>query len=252
MASLAQGRRFASPEVRNVVLTRLGQLSGIAFTIAALLLLVALASYNPHDPSLNTATSRPATNWAGPPGALCADVLLQGFGAAAVLPSLAMLAWGFRIATRRPLRLAVRLLCTILALPVLAAALATVPGPAWPTAAGPGGALGRMLADYAGRMGYGLLGPAGTALVLGTGVVLALILVVLSLGLSAGEWRAAGQARWAQPAVRCEAAGTWPGCLPAWVRASPVLDNWLRGRPNACCIPRPKPRCPRSQSLRSQ
>jgi len=193
MASLAQGRRFASPEVRNVVLTRLGQLSGIAFTIAALLLLVALASYNPHDPSLNTATSRPATNWAGPPGALCADVLLQGFGAAAVLPSLAMLAWGFRIATRRPLRLAVRLLCTILALPVLAAALATVQGPAWPTAAGLGGALGRMLADYAGRMGFGLLGPAGTALVLGTGMVLALLLVVLSLGLSAGEWRAAGQ-----------------------------------------------------------
>ncbi len=193
MASLAQDRRFASPEVRNVVLARLGQLGGIAFAICALALLVALASYNPHDPSLNTATSRPATNLAGPLGAVSADVLLQGFGVAAALPSLAMLAWGFRTATRRPLRLVVRLLCTVLALPVLAAALAAVPVPAWPTTAGPGGAIGRMLADQAERMGYGLLGPTGAALVLFVGVALALILVVLSLGLSAGEWRAAGQ-----------------------------------------------------------
>ena len=193
MATLAEDRRFASPEVRNVVLARLGQLGGIAFAICALALLVALASYNPHDPSLNTATSRPATNLAGLPGAMSADVLLQGFGAAAALPSLAMLAWGFRTATRRPLRLMVRLLCTVLAMPMLAAALAAAPVPSWPTVAGPGGAIGRMLADHAGRMGHGLLGPTGAALVLVLGVALALVLVVLSLGLSAGEWRAAGQ-----------------------------------------------------------
>jgi len=192
MATLAQGRRFASPEVRNVVLARLGQLGGIGFAVGAILLMVALASYNPHDPSLNTATSRPATNLAGLIGAMSADVLLQGFGVAAVLPSLAMLAWGFRTATRRPLRLVTRLFCTALALPVAAAALTMVPAPAWPTAAGPGGAMGRLIADQAGRMGHGLLGPAGAALVVAMGASLALILVVLSLGLSAGEWRAAG------------------------------------------------------------
>ena len=192
MATLAQDRRFASQEVRDVVLARLGQLGGIALALGALTLLVALASYNPHDPSLNTATSQRATNLAGLPGAMAADALLQGFGAAAVLPSLAMLAWAFRAATRRPLRLLVRLFCTVLALPGLAAVLAELPLRTWPTAAGSGGAVGRVLADHAGRMGYGLLGPTGAGLVLVTGTVLALILVVLSLGLSAGEWRAAG------------------------------------------------------------
>ena len=192
MATLAQDRRFASQEVRDVISARLGQLGGIALALAALALLVALASYNPHDPSLNTATSQRATNLAGLPGAMAADALLQYFGAAAVLPSLAMLAWAFRAATRRPLRLLVRLFCTLLALPGLAAVLAELPLRTWPTAAGSGGAVGRVLADHAGRMGYGLLGPTGAGLVLVTGTVLALILVVLSLGLSAGEWRAAG------------------------------------------------------------
>ena len=172
---------------------RVGQLGGIVFAIVAILLLVALASYNPHDPSLNTATSRPATNLAGTPGAVFADAMLQGFGAAALLPSLALLAWGFRTATGRPLRLLIRVVCTVLALPVAAAALAGVPGPAWPTASGLGGAFGRMLADQAGRMGQGLLGPAGGVAVLVAGTVLALLLLVLSLGLSAGEWRAAAQ-----------------------------------------------------------
>ncbi len=193
MASIAQGRRFASPEVRNILLARIGQLGGIAFAIGALLLLVALASYNPHDPSLNTATSRPPTNLAGLPGAVAADVLLQCFGMAAALPVLAMLVWSFRTATRRPLRLTIRLLCTLLALPVLAAVLAAVPELSWPTPAGTGGAIGHMLAEHALRLGHGLLGAAGIVLVQTTGVVLALVLVVSSLGLSAGEWRAAGQ-----------------------------------------------------------
>ena len=193
MASIAQGRRFASPEVRGIVLARLGQLGGIAFAIGALLLLVALASYNPHDPSLNTATSRAPTNLAGVPGAVAADVLLQCFGAAALLLVLALLAWSFRTATRRPLRLTARLLFTLLALPALAAVLAAAPGPSWPTAAGLGGAIGHLLAESAARMGNGLLGTVGTLMVQAAGLALALLLVVLSLGLSAGEWRAAGQ-----------------------------------------------------------
>jgi len=193
MASIAQGRRFASPEVRNILLARLGHLGGIAFAVGALLLLVALASYNPHDPSLNTATSRPATNLAGLPGAMVADVLLQCFGLAAALPILSLLAWAFRTATRRPLRLTVRLLCTVLAVPVLAAVLAAVPVASFPTAAGLGGATGHMLAERTDQMGHALLGVAGTVLVQTAALVLAVLLVVLSLGLSAGEWRAAGQ-----------------------------------------------------------
>jgi len=196
MSASLQSRRFASPEIQALVRTRLAQLGGLALALAALLLLLALGSYNPHDPSFNTATSQPSRNLAGLAGAACADLLLQGFGVASALPSLAMLAWAFRIATGRPLRFTVRLLCTLAALPAAAAVLAAAAGPlrlpAWPTTAGLGGAVGGALADEAGAMGSGLLGPAGAALVLGAGVVLALLLIVLALGLTAGEWRAAG------------------------------------------------------------
>ncbi len=226
MATLAQNRRFASPEVRNVVSARLGQLGGIAFAACALALLVALASYNPHDPSLNTATSRSATNLAGLPGATAADALLQGFGAAAVLPSVAMLAWGFRLATRRPLRLVVRLLCTLLAIPVLAGAFAAMPSPAWPTAAGPGGAIGRILADHARRMGQGLLGPTGVVLVLIAGTMLAMILVVLSLGLSTGEWRAAGQGAMGAARGSVRGGGRAAGLLARMGARVAVAGRW--------------------------
>ncbi len=225
MASIAQGRRFASPEVRNILSTRLGQLGGLGFAVGALLLLVALVSYNPHDPSLNTATPRSASNLAGLPGALVADVLLQGFGAAALLPSLAMLAWGFRTATRRPLRLTIRLLCTLLALPALAAVLAVVPGPTWPTTAGLGGAVGQMLNDTVVRMGHGLLGTVGVMLAQGLGTMLALILVILSLGLSALEWRIAGRGAMGAARVSVRGGGHAAGVL---ARAGSYTANAVR------------------------
>ncbi len=199
MATALQARRFASPEINALIRTRLAQLGGLALALCAMLLLAALASYNPHDPSLNTATSQPARNLAGVPGAMVADLLLQGIGAAAALPGLAMLAWAFRTVTGMPLRLGLRLACTLLALPVVAAVLAAAaeaPGlrmaAAWPTTAGLGGAVGSAIAAYAANTGYGLLGQAGAMVMLGLGGLLALVLVVLGLGLTAGEWRAAG------------------------------------------------------------
>ena len=71
-----------------------------------------------------------------------ASELLQWFGAAGVLPALAMLAWAWRItANRRHDRegggMVIRVVGLLLALPVLAAVLAGLPGPhgqplAWP------------------------------------------------------------------------------------------------------------------------
>ena len=193
MATLAQPRRFASPEVRGLILARLGQLGALGFAAAAVLLGMALASYNPHDPSLNTSTVRAATNLAGRPGAAIADAMLQGFGAAAGLPIAALLAWAWRSATGRPLRLLTRVICTVLALPVLSAALAAWPGPAtWPTAAGTGGAFGTLLANTAAAMGHGVLGAPGGVAVMIAGLTLLTILLILALGLTAGDVRSAG------------------------------------------------------------
>ena len=186
-------QRFASPEIRSMAALRLGQLAAVGLVIGAALLTLALLTYNPHDPSLNTATSQPATNTLGWPGAAMADLLLQGFGLAAAIPCLALLAWAWRMALGRPVQFAIRLICTLLAVPVLAGLLAALPwSPAWPATAGLGGAVGGLVGSALSRMGQGMLGPSGAALVLVMTGVLAAILLVLSLGLTAGEWRAAG------------------------------------------------------------
>src|SRR5947208_5111344 len=73
-------------------------LFGSALGALALLLLLALVSYRPTDPSLDTAAAGPVKNWIGAPGAWAADLLLALFGPTAILllPLLALA--GLRVA----------------------------------------------------------------------------------------------------------------------------------------------------------
>ena len=59
---------------------------------------LALASYRPSDPSLNTAAAGPVSNWLGTPGAWVSDLFLTlwGLGAALILPLVFLL--GLRVA----------------------------------------------------------------------------------------------------------------------------------------------------------
>ncbi|MFM7302417.1 MAG: DNA translocase FtsK 4TM domain-containing protein, partial [Alphaproteobacteria bacterium] len=84
-------RRFASADLRALLSRRLMEFCGLLAALVALGLAAALLGYDPADPSLNTATTRPVSNLAGPAGAVVADILLQGFGYAAALPVLALL-----------------------------------------------------------------------------------------------------------------------------------------------------------------
>jgi S-DNA-T family DNA segregation ATPase FtsK/SpoIIIE len=62
---------------------RLNELTGFLMFVCAALLFLALASYSPLDPSLNTSgalTSQSARNWIGLFGALISDLLLQSLG----------------------------------------------------------------------------------------------------------------------------------------------------------------------------
>ena len=196
-SSSVAARRFVSPTIRALMHRRSAELTGLALGLLGLALLVALASYDPRDPSLNTATSRHTGNLAGPVGAVLADLLLQGFGVAGGLPGLAMLTWAWRIASHRGLgSMAVRLAAMLAALPMLAAVLAAIPAPptlAWPTVAGMGGAIGRLLATTGLAAGHEVMGTVGAVLVCVAGISLAVSLTLLTLGLSASEWRAAGR-----------------------------------------------------------
>jgi S-DNA-T family DNA segregation ATPase FtsK/SpoIIIE len=196
-ARSAGARRLVSPDVKALMNRRSAELIGLALGLLGLAVLVALACYDPRDPSLNTATSRHVSNLAGPVGAVLADLLLQGFGIAGALPGLAMLAWAWRIASRRGLgSIAARVAALLAALPLLAAVLAALAAPtalAWPSVAGLGGAIGRLLGTAGLAVGRDILGPLGALMVWIIGTALAVTLTLLALGLSAGEWRAASR-----------------------------------------------------------
>jgi S-DNA-T family DNA segregation ATPase FtsK/SpoIIIE len=81
--------KFASRIFAPTNNKRLNELIGFLLGVSALLLFLALASYSPLDPSLNSASiltgSHAARNWIGVVGALISDVLLQFFGIGAFL-----------------------------------------------------------------------------------------------------------------------------------------------------------------------
>jgi S-DNA-T family DNA segregation ATPase FtsK/SpoIIIE len=79
---------------------RLNELIGFLLCVSALLLFLALASYSPLDPSLNSASvltgARAARNWIGVVGALISDLTLQFFGIGAFLLPIFPLMLGVR------------------------------------------------------------------------------------------------------------------------------------------------------------
>ena len=269
MASAIQARRpaerLASDALRLQVRRRVGEFSAVALALAGLSVLVALAWYDPRDPSLNTATARAAQNLAGRPGALIADLLLQGFGLMGLLPGATLLAWAWRLGSHRGLaNLPLRLAALLAAMPVGAAVLAAIPGPhgaaiEWPTAAGLGGAAGAVAKGDALEAGAQVLGPVGPPLVWALGAILAILLVVLALGLTAGEWRTAGaglgRIAWGVRVVVGAAAGLTGRAGMAGLRLlarvngtrpfrGPAADQPEATEDDAPVIPQPRPRPP--------
>src|SRR5947209_8052556 len=85
---------------------RLNELIGFLLFVSALLFFLALASYSPGDPSLNTASARPAWkpthNWIGIVGAYFADFTLQVFGITVFIVPVFMVVLGIRWWRSRP------------------------------------------------------------------------------------------------------------------------------------------------------
>jgi len=205
----AAGRRFASPAVKAAIRRRVSELGALVLVGAGLFGIVALASYDPADPSWSTATARETTNLAGGTGAHLADVALQLLGFAAWLPVACLMTWAWRLATHRGLSpFPLRLACLLAALPLTAAALALLPLPAGlPGPAGPAGAAGPPLADGVLALLESILGPIGTFL---THMILWGIIALLAfvaLGLSLGDWRRAGRAAGSAAAAAASGAG---------------------------------------------
>jgi S-DNA-T family DNA segregation ATPase FtsK/SpoIIIE len=77
---------------------------GWALALAALAAALALATYRPTDPSLNTEAGGPVQNWLGAPGAWTADLLLTLFGPVSALLLPLLFLTGVRVALAAPPR----------------------------------------------------------------------------------------------------------------------------------------------------
>src|SRR5271154_4752207 len=87
---------------------RLNELVGFLLGVSALLLFLALASYSPLDPSLNSASvltgSHAARNWIGIFGAFLSDIILQFWGIGSFLLPVFVVMLGARWFRSRPVQ----------------------------------------------------------------------------------------------------------------------------------------------------
>ncbi|HWY19795.1 MAG TPA: DNA translocase FtsK [Candidatus Acidoferrum sp.] len=132
---------------------RLNELIGFLLCVSALLLFLALASYSPLDPSLNSASvltgTHVARNWIGVVGALISDLTLQFFGIGAFLLPVFLGVLGIRwFASRKIQSPVAKSLGGIWLIVFTPALLALLPGNwRWLNAVPIEGLLGRVVGD---------------------------------------------------------------------------------------------------------
>ena len=131
---------------------RLNELVGFSLIAVALLLFLALASYSPFDPSLNTAASGSSTihNWIGPVGAVTSDLALQAFGIAVfsipVMLGMLGLRWFRSRSINSPLE---KVLGALILMMFIPAFMDLLPGHLrWLHAVSIEGVLGKVLGDF--------------------------------------------------------------------------------------------------------
>ncbi|MGZ9033913.1 MAG: DNA translocase FtsK 4TM domain-containing protein, partial [Rhodospirillales bacterium] len=167
---------------------RLSEAAGLALVFTGGLLLAALVTFNAADPSLNHATAAAPANLLGLPGSYFADVMISGFGAAAALPILGLLVWGWKVMSKSwPGRGWLLLAVLLVAMLAAAVTLAAVPAGSWPHSAGPGGLVGTILLTELARASG--LSPALFATLAG---FVALLAAAFGLGISRGDVGAIG------------------------------------------------------------
>ncbi|MBU2271113.1 MAG: DNA translocase FtsK 4TM domain-containing protein, partial [Alphaproteobacteria bacterium] len=161
---------------------------GVLQALLAALLLAALISWNPADPSLNAASSLAPTNWLGLNGALFADLFMQSLGLAAWPAALLLIAFGLAGAIgdavqQRLKPTPFKAFAATVGVLALSGALSALAAPAaWPLATGLGGLWGDALVGLV-RMAFGALRLPGAAI--GAGVLF-LPLALWSLGYAIG------------------------------------------------------------------
>ena len=216
--------------VKRLFRRRLIELSGAFVFAAGALLAVAVLSYAPGDPSLNSVGAGTTRNLLGWPGALAADIMLQGFGLAGLLPSVAFGVWGWRLIRNRGITHPWVRLTLLLAAMVFAAiglsAIQVVEN--WPLMSSMGGIVGMLMFDWAGDWSAMLTSDLDTRWLGAGAAIVAVGALFAAFGLTWRDWCGTGVA------FVTSAAGVLFhgikrtskvfGVAPTWASAGPVED----------------------------
>jgi S-DNA-T family DNA segregation ATPase FtsK/SpoIIIE len=169
---------------------RLNEMLGLIVLVAGALLLLALVTYTPSDPSFNTvggaAGVHPAHNWTGLVGAYISDLLLQSLGVAVLFLPLVVLRVGVEWMRSRHVGSGkAKAAGLVLWLVFAPAAIALLPGDMmWRHALPIAGVEGHALADAL----IHFVNFPGAAILCGLMVALSLYLTTSFLLMTAGEW----------------------------------------------------------------
>ncbi|NQV82255.1 MAG: DNA translocase FtsK, partial [Rhodospirillales bacterium] len=173
---------------------RLTEAVGVVLFAIGAGLLVSILSYTPGDPSLNSVGSGVVGNLLGTGGAKIADLALQSFGLASMLPTLVLAAWSWRMLSKRGVSVwALRLVFLCVAMMLLAIGLNALPAPEnWPLMSRLGGVAGTLAS--APIFATGQLFGISPEIIAAAIATLGIGLFITALGLSWVEWRTAGRA----------------------------------------------------------
>ncbi|HQS45698.1 MAG TPA: DNA translocase FtsK 4TM domain-containing protein [Xanthobacteraceae bacterium] len=167
------GMDFIPESVRGAVRRRSSQICGAALLSASLFALATMVTWTASDPSLSNASGAQVKNLLGRPGAIVADLLMQGLGLASLFLLLPLAYWGWRLLTHRPLRgeqlRAGALTLGVLGMSALLSALPTFG--AWPVPTGLGGVIGDLFPRLVAVFHGGWSGGLDAVLVGGVGAV---------------------------------------------------------------------------------
>lgn len=158
-------------------------LTGLALVAVAGFVGMALATYDPIDPSFNRTGEGAIENAGGVIGAYIADMLMQTTGLASLLVVVACLTWGWRCLSKIAVRgWVVRICMLLLSLVTFSTFFALFKGWSdWPVTTGLGGAIGLIVKQQLGQF----ITNIGASLLM---LALSLVTIPFALGLRRKEW----------------------------------------------------------------
>jgi DNA segregation ATPase FtsK/SpoIIIE, S-DNA-T family len=224
-AAMGSRRLRGWTEAWAVVRRRLYEALGFGVLLAACLLAAALFSYDPRDPSLDTAIDVGSRNFLGGDGAVLADLLRQSLGCAAFVIPIVLIGWSLRLLLDRPLRsLWLKLLLLPPALVLASLALSVLDQNAVAGTISAGGALGWAMQRLLAAAGLGRVAlPVSMIAAAGLGLLLLVI-----LGLSWRDWHEIGSGAGRRAGNIAVFSGR--GTMVAASFAGRLLGRWWQGR----------------------